>query len=208
LQGRLGASATRSTRNRGPPRARRVAARAHGSGGAGLAAGDTGAGTRTLQQPAVACFQVLKRHFARYTPEIVPAVVRGCRRACFTRVCELVDRETRGPRPDPPRSSLQRRLGTQHTVGVQYIRTAAILQALLGQHRSAGAGASWRLRRAHRLHPGIHRHSHPVRTCCPGNLPMPHAPHQRGPRRLREGRVGGKKGFLGQTCAAYNREAC
>ena len=47
---------------------------------------------------------------------------------------------------------------TQHTVGVQYIRTASILQLLLGQHRPAR-------RRDHgaarpRLDPGLDRHPH------------------------------------------------
>ena len=82
----------------------------------------------------------------------------GCRPDAFARVCELVTENSGRDRT----SALVYSVGwTQHTVGVQYIRTAAILQTAARQHRPA--------RRRHpgaarpRLHPGLHRHPHPVR---------------------------------------------
>jgi formate dehydrogenase major subunit len=53
------------------------------------------------------------------------------------------------------------RLGwTQHTVGVQYIRTAAILQALLGNIGRPGGGIL--ALRGHASIQGVHGHPHPV----------------------------------------------
>ena len=59
---------------------------AHGSGGAAAhPAPDT---DTTLQHPRCV-FQILKRHFARYTPEMVAAVA-GVPQETFHQVCELV----------------------------------------------------------------------------------------------------------------------
>ena len=81
-------------------------------------------------------FQILKRHFNRYTPEVVERVC-GVSRADFLRVAEALSANS-GPERT---SALVYAVGwTQHTVGVQYIRTAAILQLLLGNIGRPGGG--------------------------------------------------------------------
>ncbi len=89
----------------------------------------------TLQHPRCV-FQVLKRHFQRYTPEMVEATC-GVPPALFERVaralCESSGRERT--------AAFAYSVGwTQHSVGVQYIRTAAILQLLLGNIGRPGGG--------------------------------------------------------------------
>ena len=95
-------------------------------------------GTTTLQHPRCV-FQMLKRHFARYTPEMVEQIC-GVPQDTFLQVCELLA-ENSG------RSGLQRSsyaVGwTQHTVGAQYIRTASILQCCSATS-AVRAAASWR----------------------------------------------------------------
>ncbi len=88
-----------------------------------------------LQHPRCV-FQILKRHFARYTPEFV-AQVCGCTPAELTRVAELLCANS-GPERT---SAIVYALGwTQHTTGVQMIRTASILQLLLGNVGRPGGG--------------------------------------------------------------------
>jgi formate dehydrogenase major subunit len=121
----------------------------------------------TLQHPC-SVFQVLKRHFARYTPEMV-AEVTGVPPETFRRVCELVTQNSGRERT----TAFVYSLGwTQHTVGVQYIRTAAILQALLGNMGRPGGGIM-----ALRGHASI-QGSTDIPTLfdqLPGYLVMPHA---------------------------------
>jgi formate dehydrogenase major subunit len=81
-------------------------------------------------------FQLLKKHFARYTPEIV-AEYCGVSKAAFLNVartyCTASGREKTG--------SICYALGwTQHSSGVQMIRCAAILQLLLGNMGRPGGG--------------------------------------------------------------------
>ena len=113
-------------------------------------------------------FQVLKRHFARYTPEMVEQVC-GVPRDLFAQVCELVTANSGRDRT----TAFVYSLGwTQHTVGVQYIRTAAILQALLGNMGRPGGGIL-----ALRGHASI-QGSTDIPTLfdlLPGYLPMPFA---------------------------------
>jgi formate dehydrogenase major subunit len=138
---------------------------AHGSGGA--AAHPAPATDETLQHPRCV-FQVLKRHFARYTPQVV-AGVSGVPEEAFRQVCELV---TENSGPDRT-TAIAYSLGwTQHTVGVQYIRTASILQMLLGNIGRPGGGIL-----ALRGHASI-QGSTDIPTLfdlLPGYLPMPHA---------------------------------
>jgi formate dehydrogenase major subunit len=118
-------------------------------------------------------FQVLKRHFARYTPDMVEQAC-GVPPEVFARVCELVT-DNSGPERT---TALVYSVGwTQHTVGAQYIRTAAILQLLIGNIGRPGGGIL-----ALRGHASIrfHRHPHPVRPT-PGYLPTPHV-RERDPR--------------------------
>ena len=90
----------------------------------------------TLQHPRCV-YQVLKRHFARYTPEMVRADLRRLQPR----------RSSRCARPWTANSGRERTTAlvysvgwTQHSVGVQYIRTGAILQLLLGNMGRPGGG--------------------------------------------------------------------
>ena len=138
---------------------------AHGSGGA--AAHPSPDTDPTLQHPRCV-FQILKRHFARYTPEMV-AQVAGVPEDLFHQVARLVTENSGRERT----TAFVYSLGwTQHTVGVQYIRTAAILQALLGNMGRPGGGIM-----ALRGHASI-QGSTDIPTLfdlLPGYLPMPFA---------------------------------
>ena len=106
----------------------------HGAG-AGLEGGEPPAEDETLQHERCV-FQILKRHFARYTPELV-ADACGCSVDEFLyvarKLCENSGREKTG--------SFAYAVGwTHHTVGVQIIRTAAIIQLLLGNVGRPGGG--------------------------------------------------------------------
>ena len=138
---------------------------AHGSGGAAVHANpDT---DPTLQHPRCV-FQILKRHFARYTPDMV-AEVAGIPEDQFHEVARLITENSGRDRT----TAFVYSLGwTQHTVGVQYIRTAAILQALLGNMGRPGGGIL-----ALRGHASI-QGSTDIPTLfdlLPGYLPMPFA---------------------------------
>jgi formate dehydrogenase major subunit len=89
----------------------------------------------TLQNPNCA-FQILKRHFARYTPEVVEQVC-GCPKEKFLEVAQtLVDNSG----TDRTGSMAYAVAWTQHTIGVQIIRAAGILQQLLGNIGRPGGG--------------------------------------------------------------------
>jgi formate dehydrogenase major subunit len=121
----------------------------------------------SLEHPR-SVFQTLKRHFARYTPEMVEQAC-GVTPDAFARVCELV---TANSGRDRTTAFVYSVGWTQHTVGVQYIRTAAILQALLGNMGRPGGGIL-----ALRGHASI-QGSTDIPTLfdlLPGYLPMPAA---------------------------------
>jgi formate dehydrogenase major subunit len=89
----------------------------------------------TLQHPSCV-MQILRRHFSRYTPEEVAAVC-GCTPEEVVRVAELLCANSGRERT----SALVYAVGwTQHTTGVQIIRTAGILQLLLGNMGRPGGG--------------------------------------------------------------------
>ncbi len=120
----------------------------------------------TLQHPRCV-FQLLKKHYARYTPELVEEVC-GVPRALFLEVAETLCRNSGRERT----GAFCYAVGwTQHTVGVQYIRTAAIVQLLLGNMGRPGGGIM-----ALRGHASI-QGSTDIPTLfdlLPGYLPMPH----------------------------------
>jgi len=81
-------------------------------------------------------FQILRRHFSRYTPEKV-AEICGVETRLFLRVAEELCRNSGRERT----SAFCYSVGwTQHSIGVQYIRTAAIIQLLLGNIGRPGGG--------------------------------------------------------------------
>jgi formate dehydrogenase major subunit len=89
----------------------------------------------TLQDP-LCVFQILKRHYARYTPEMVERVT-GCPRDVFLRVAEEV---TANSGPERTTSWAYAVGWTQHTDGVQMIGCCATLQLLLGNMGRPGGG--------------------------------------------------------------------
>ncbi len=123
----------------------------------------------TLQDPNCV-FQILKRHFSRYTPEMVEQAC-GIPPDLFLKVAEALC-ENSGPERT---SAFAYAVGwTQHSIGVQYIRTASIIQLLLGT--SGGpAEASWRFGGTPRSR--VRPTSPPSTTCsraicrCPGPAP-------------------------------------
>jgi formate dehydrogenase major subunit len=121
----------------------------------------------TLQDPRCV-FQILKRHFRRYTPEVVEEVC-GVPGKKFLAVAEALCDNSGRERT----SAFCYAVGwTQHSVGVQYIRTAAIVQLLLGNIGRPGGGIL-----ALRGHASI-QGSTDVPTLynlLPGYLPMAHA---------------------------------
>ncbi len=165
--GDMSAAAGRRDRvqSEGLPGDVRRAARDEARGAGGAAPADPGR-DETLQHPRTV-FQVLKRHFARYTPELVEQVC-GVRPDAFAQVCRLL---TDNSGPDRTTAFVYSVGWTQHTVGVQYIRTAAILQLLLGNIGRPGGGIL-----ALRGHASI-QGSTDIPTLfdlLPGYLPMPH----------------------------------
>ena len=89
----------------------------------------------TLQNPNCV-LNILRRHYARYTPEMVSTTC-GCTVEQFMSVAEALMANSGRERT----SAMVYALGwTQHTVGVQIIRTAAILQLLLGNAGRPGGG--------------------------------------------------------------------
>jgi formate dehydrogenase major subunit len=137
---------------------------AHGSGGAHVGEPQT---DPTLEHPRCV-FQVLKRHFARYTPEAVEQAC-GVPQETFQRICEILTANSGRDRTTAWVYSVG---WTQHTVGVQYVRCAAILQALLGNIGRPGGGIL-----ALRGHASI-QGSTDIPTLfdlLPGYIPMPHA---------------------------------
>jgi formate dehydrogenase major subunit len=121
----------------------------------------------TLQHPRCV-FQILKRHFARYTPEMVEAVC-GIPPPLFEQVAEALCANSGRERT----SAFCYAVGwTQHSTGVQYIRTASIIQLLLGNIGRPGGGIL-----ALRGHASI-QGSTDIPTLfnlLPGYLPMPKA---------------------------------
>ena len=81
-------------------------------------------------------WQVVRKHFQRYTPELVEQVC-GTTRADFLKVAEAV---LANSGPDRTGSICYAVGWTQHTVGVQMIRCAAMIQLLLGNIGRPGGG--------------------------------------------------------------------
>ena len=147
----------------------------------------------TLQHPRCV-FQILKRHFSRYSPEAA-AKICGCTPADIIRVAELLARNSGRERT----SAIVYALGwTQHATGVQMIRCAAILQLLLGNIGRPGGGIM-----AMRGHCSI-QGSTDIPTLydsLPGYIPQPRAAAEQASlsRYLENGR--------GFSCCVNNRTA-
>ena len=139
---------------------------AHGAHGMKLERGDPPHVDESMQDEHCV-LQLLRRHFARYTPELV-AEICGCSSedlvAVARALCENSGRERT--------SALVYAVGwTQHTVGVQNIRAGSIIQLLLGNIGRPGGGIL-----ALRGHANIQGSTDipTLYNILPGYIPMPH----------------------------------
>ena len=89
----------------------------------------------TLQHPNCV-FQILKRHYSRYTPEVVSQIT-GCPQDRFIQVAETI---LANSGRDRTTSFAYAVAWTQHTYGVQMIGCCALLQLLLGNMGRPGGG--------------------------------------------------------------------
>jgi formate dehydrogenase major subunit len=139
---------------------------AHGAHGMDLPHGHPPEEDWSLEHPRCV-FQILKRHYARYTPEMVERIC-GVPAATFTRIAEWMC-DASGP--DRTAAVVYSVGWTQHTTGVQNIRAASVLQLLLGNIGRPGGGVM-----ALRGHANI-QGSTDIPTLfdiLPGYIPMPH----------------------------------
>ncbi|RLY94523.1 formate dehydrogenase [Kocuria tytonicola] len=121
-------------RNKGDEERAKAGGQQYGSGGAPVGAGKL-VRDETLQHPRTV-FQILKRHFARYTPEMVQETC-GIAVADFEYLARSVTENSGRDRT----TCFAYAVGwTQHTLGAQFIRTASILQLLLGNMGRPGGG--------------------------------------------------------------------
>src|SRR5258706_8800624 len=89
----------------------------------------------TMQHPRCV-LQIMKRHYARYTPEMVEQIC-GVPRDIFLKIADSLVKNSGRERT----SAICYSVGwTQHTTGVQMIRTSGILQLLLGNIGRPGGG--------------------------------------------------------------------
>src|SRR4051794_19138898 len=124
----------------------------------------------TLQHPNCV-YQILKRHYARYTPEMVESIT-GCPREVFLKICEVVTKNSGRERT----GAFAYAVGwTHHTYGVQIIRAATIIQGLLGNVGRPGGGIM-----ALRGHTSIQGSTDipTLYNMLPTYLPQPNAFHQ------------------------------
>ena len=117
-------------------------------------------------QDARCVFQILKRHYSPYTPALVEETC-GISTSLFLKVAEALCKNSGREKT----GAFCYAVGwTQHSIGVQYIRTAAIIQLLLGNMGRPGGGIM-----ALRGHASI-QGSTDIPTLydlLPGYLPMP-----------------------------------
>jgi formate dehydrogenase major subunit len=100
----------------------------------------TVAADETLQHPRCV-FQLLKRQYSRYTPEMVERIT-GIPRDQFLKAADLFTSVRIGGDMKKAATIIYAVGWTQHTFGTQIIRTAAILQLLLGNVGRAGGGVN------------------------------------------------------------------
>ncbi|MDQ2817057.1 MAG: molybdopterin-dependent oxidoreductase, partial [Candidatus Eremiobacteraeota bacterium] len=138
----------------------------HGAHG-GLSQGKAPRKDPSLAHPRCV-FQILKRHYRRYTPEMIELTC-GVPQATFLKVAEALCANSGRERT----AAFCYSVGwTQHSVGVQYIRAAVIIQLLLGNIGRPGGGIM-----ALRGHASIQGSTDipTLYNILPGYIPMPHA---------------------------------
>ncbi len=91
----------------------------------------------TLEHPRCV-YQILKKHYSRYTPEMVEKIC-GTPKEAFLKVAEAI---AKSAAPDKAMTILYALGWTQHSQGTQIIRTAAIVQLLCGSIGLPGGGVN------------------------------------------------------------------
>ena len=94
----------------------------------------------TLQHPRCV-FQLLKRQYSRYTPEMVERIT-GIPKASFLKGADLFTSIRKDGDTKKVATIIYAVGWTQHTFGTQIIRTAAMLQLLMGNIGRAGGGVN------------------------------------------------------------------
>src|SRR5580693_95399 len=94
----------------------------------------------TLQHPRCV-FQQLKTHYSRYTPEVVERIT-GIPKAQFLKAAELFTSVRKDGDLKKAATIIYAVGWTQHSFGTQIIRTAAMLQLLMGNIGRAGGGVN------------------------------------------------------------------
>src|SRR5277367_5355365 len=94
----------------------------------------------TLQNPNCV-FQLLKKHYSRYTPEIIERIT-GIPKEEFLKAAELFTSVRKDGDMKKAATVIYAVGWTQHSFGTQIIRTAAMLQLLLGNVGRAGGGVN------------------------------------------------------------------
>jgi formate dehydrogenase major subunit len=89
----------------------------------------------TLEHPRCV-LQIMKHHYSRYTPEMVSRIT-GTPKDKFLKVCEMISTTAV---PNKAMTVMYALGWTQHSQGSEMIRTAAIMQLLLGNIGIAGGG--------------------------------------------------------------------
>lgn len=90
---------------------------------------------KTLQHPRCV-YQIVKRHFARYTPEFVEEVT-GCPSHLFLQIADALAKNSGREKT----GAFCYAVGwTHHSVGVQIVRASTIIQGLLGNVGRPGGG--------------------------------------------------------------------
>ncbi len=126
----------------------------------------------TLQHPNCV-YQIMRRHYARYTPEMVEQAT-GCSAEIFLKVADALARNSGRERT----GAFCYAVGwTHHTTGVQIIRAASIIQGLLGNIGRPGGGIM-----ALRGHASIQGSTDipTLYNMLPTYLPQPNAFHDHG----------------------------
>src|SRR5499427_5960776 len=123
----------------------------------------------TLEDPR-SVYQLMKRHYSRYTPEMV-ANICGCSKEQFLKAAEIISSTHL---PNKAGTMLYALGWTHHSSAVQNIRAAASLQLLLGNVGMPGGGVN-----ALRGHSNIQGATDMNQThTLPGYLKMPQPAHQ------------------------------
>ena len=94
----------------------------------------------TLQNPRCV-FQLLRRHYSRYTPEMVERIT-GIPKDKYLKACDIFTSIRKDGDTKKVATVIYALGWTQHSFGTQNIRTAAMIQLLLGNVGRAGGGVN------------------------------------------------------------------